>query len=156
MQAVGQCLMVLQPALAYVSRDGENAVGRKNRANMLRAAAKHCPSHGKYLAGLWQGPSRCRIENEPGDWGPMNQWDGTAQGGTSSTPIFSRGYREVIARAQDRLEEECIHSTVLILVDLAAVAPKHVDWIVHIFITVVLTRPRSDSDKSQWRQAINA
>ena len=117
MLMVGAGMMNMRPDLAFVSLDGENAYGRMKRATMLRGTAKWCPKHARFLACLWQSESRAWLENGPGEWREIGIVEGTAQGDTSSTPAFSRGYRIALEEACEELANEDIWVHVPSLID---------------------------------------
>ena len=66
---------------------------------------------------MWQSTSRAWIEDGPGRWREIGIVEGTAQGDTSSTPAFSRGYRIALEEASEELACEDIWVHVPSLVD---------------------------------------
>ena len=99
MLMVHQGLMNLRLQLAYCSLDGENAYGTIGRAAMLRGKARWCPAHASFLACQWGAANKAWVESGPATWEEVEVMEGTAQGGTSSTPAFSRGLRDALERA---------------------------------------------------------
>ena len=134
MLMVGQGLMNMEPHLAFVSLDGENAYGRMRRRVMLEGTVKWCPRHANLLACQWSAPTQAWIESNPGEWQSANVVEGTAQGETSSTPAFSRGYRVVLEKACSRISGAGVWVHLPSLVDdlLLVTAPENVDYCVGI------------------------
>ena len=81
-------------------------------------------------------PSTAYVEETPGQWRAIEVQDGSAQGDTSSTPSFSRAYRDIIERVKRRLLELGIGDVIILSLvdDLVTVShSEHVDTVVICF-----------------------
>eukprot|EP00973_Karenia_brevis_P092554 12412977-Karenia_brevis.AAC.1 len=117
MLMVGQGMMNIKPGLAFISFDMKNAFGRAKRASMLRASARWCKQHCRFLCSLWSTTNTAWIEHERGQWTSVGVADGAFQGDTSSTPSFSRAMRLAITQIETAVQEQGIWMQALSLVD---------------------------------------
>ena len=130
---LGQGVAALRPDLAIVSLDVENAFGTMKRSQMLRGAARYCPKACRFLCNIWGAANVAWIETSKQVWKKVFVLEGTAQGDTSSSSAFSRGYRLALEEASAKLATDGVHVHLPSLVDdlLLITEPEHVDRAVH-------------------------
>ena len=95
--AGGVSIAALEPHLALVGIDVDNAYPYFSRAEMQRGTIDYAPQQAPFLAALWEAPTRALLEVAPGVWIRLLVVDGTIQGATGSTPAFQRGLRRRLA-----------------------------------------------------------
>jgi hypothetical protein len=127
--------MRLLPQYAYASLDVRNAFGEARRAAMLRATVAHAPEYAFFQASIWIDTTLTSVEKAPGDWHPLYQEEGTAQGDTSSTPCFARGMRAALEVASTNLKAAGLWAQIPSLVDdaLLVCLPDRLDEATQIF-----------------------
>eukprot|EP00973_Karenia_brevis_P004991 688350-Karenia_brevis.AAC.1 len=104
------------------------------RCEMLESAAEYCPPVARFLACLWKGTSLAWLESQPGEWEAVEVMEGTAQGDTSSSPSFSRGFRRVLDRIRQRLARNGVDVFLPSLMDdlVLAVPVAHADSAIQV------------------------
>ena len=136
---IGRGVATLRPDLAIVSLDVETAFGSMTRSQRLRVATQYCPEACRFLCNMWGAANIAWVEISKHVWQKLLVLEGTAQGDTSPSSAFSRGYRVALEKANAKLASEGVRVHLPSLVDdlLLITEPENMDRAVHE-ITVAL------------------
>ena len=84
---------------------------------MLQGASQHCLAACRFLCNIWKVDNVAWVDDCERLWRKLVVLEGTAQGDTSASSAFSRGYRLASDKAHAKLASEGVHVHLPSLVD---------------------------------------